>query len=559
MNQLAPGKLIGQRYQLVQSIASGGMGQVFKAIDTRLFNRPVAVKLLHQNLAGDEKTQQQLHKRFEQEARISTLLGEHPSIVKVLDYGLENNHPYLVMEYLTGHSLGELMLKYKPMPPNRVVNIARQVCAGLYYAHSLETNQDGHAIKGVIHRDIKPSNIFAIKDETLGETVKILDFGIAKLLSDVSIALGTQTTGFLGTVRYASPEQLRGEELDARSDIYSFGVVLYRMFTGQQPLRPKTDSFPGWYDAHNHQPPQPFDRSSLPYDIPVELEQVVLSCLAKDPDQRPQDMKILSAQLEGSLQLEGTASLIAPISRMTPPTTPIFSERTLAAMDGQEGTYRLISPQETGRKAFGHKAWPILGGVALMVAIMTGTFWGMRLLLAPPGGRTETPTEEPDSETAETTGTDPSETVDLENWLLRGPEGELVFEDDPDSPLTESATQSETQPESESEGETTTEAPPEPDPSPTPVQPVAPVPAAPVVPAPVAPQPPPPVVTPAPAPPIAAPVTPVPAQPINQPLFPQGNPASAPAPAPTAAVPSEAPTPSHLQKLREERERLGGD
>lgn len=551
MNQLAPGKLIGQRYQLVQSISAGGMGQVFKATDTRLFNRPVAVKLLHQNLAGDEKTQRQLRKRFGQEIRISTLLGEHPFIVKVLDYGLENNHPYLVMEYLTGHSLGELMLKYKPMPPNRVVNIARQVCAGLYYAHSLETNQDGHAIKGVIHRDIKPSNIFAIKDETLGETIKILDFGIAKLLSDVSIALGTQTTGFLGTVRYASPEQVRGEELDARSDIYSFGVVLYRMLTGQQPLRPKTDSFPGWYDAHNHQPPQPFDRSALPYDIPVELEQVVLSCLAKDPDQRPQDMKILSAQLEGSLQLEGTASPIAPISRMTPPTTPIFSERTLAAMDGQEGTYRLISPQETGRKALS-----ILGGVALMVAIMAGTFLGMRLLLAP-GGRIETPAGEPDPETTETTGTDPSEALDLEdleNGLLWDPEGELVFEDDPDPALTES----ETQPENESEGETI-ETTPEPDSSPTPAQQVAPVPAAPVVPAPVAPQPPPPVVAPAPAPPVAAPVTPVPAQPINQPLFPQGNPASAPAPAPTAAVPSEAPTPSRLQQLREERERLGGD
>lgn len=317
MNQLAPGKVIGQRYQLVHSIAAGGMGQVFKAVDTRLFNRPVAVKLLHQNLAGDDNTRRQLHKRFQQEIRISTLLGEHPAIVKVLDYGLENDQPYLVMEYLTGRSLGELMLKQPVLPPQQVVRMARQVCAGLYYAHNLETEQDGHLIKGVIHRDIKPSNLFVLKDETLGETVKILDFGIAKLLSDVSLALGTQTTGFLGTVRYASPEQVRGEALDARSDIYSFGVVLYRMLTGQHPLQPKSDSFPGWYEAHNYQQPQPFNRANLPYEIPLELEQVVLSCLAKDPDRRPQDMKVLSAQLEGSLRSQSAASssLASPPSR----------------------------------------------------------------------------------------------------------------------------------------------------------------------------------------------------------------------------------------------------
>ncbi|MFS8903635.1 serine/threonine protein kinase [Synechococcus sp. H60.4] len=367
MNQLAPGKVIGQRYQLVQKIAAGGMGQVFKAVDTRLFNRPVAVKLLHQNLAGDENTCRHLLKRFQQEIRISTLLGEHPAIVKVLDYGLENNQPYLVMEYLRGHSLGELMLKHPLLPPQQVVKIARQVCAGLYYAHNLETEQDGHLIKGVIHRDIKPSNLFVLKDETLGETVKILDFGIAKLLSDVSLALGTQTTGFLGTVRYASPEQVRGEELDPRSDIYSFGVVLHRMLTGQHPLQPKTDSFPGWYEAHNYQQPRPFDRSQLPHEIPPALEEVVLACLAKDPGQRPQTMKLLSDQLEGSLQSHNSAgSSLTP-----PPTTSPFSERTLAAIDDWEGA----QPESRDRQI------PLWGGIALFAAIAGSTFWGLRLLL----------------------------------------------------------------------------------------------------------------------------------------------------------------------------------
>lgn len=416
MNQLAPGKVIGQRYQLVHSIAAGGMGRVFKAVDTRLFNRPVAVKLLHQNLAGDDNTRRQLHKRFQQEIRISTLLGEHPAIVKVLDYGLENDQPYLVMEYLTGRSLGELMLKQPVLPPQQVVRMARQVCAGLYYAHNLETEQDGHLIKGVIHRDIKPSNLFVLKDETLGETVKILDFGIAKLLSDVSLALGTQTTGFLGTVRYASPEQLRGEALDARSDIYSFGVVLYRMLTGQHPLQPKSDSFPGWYEAHNYQQPQPFNRANLPYEIPLELEQVVLSCLAKDPDRRPQDMKVLSAQLEGSLRSQSAAGS----SLASPPAAPIFSERTLAAVDaGQSGTHLLSTQAEPEAKPF-----PLWAGIALFVVIAGSTFWGLRLLLDPGPGREKLPAvpERPDTHRVGGSERDPSATPEpLLDWLPRDP------------------------------------------------------------------------------------------------------------------------------------------
>ncbi|MFS8852077.1 serine/threonine protein kinase [Synechococcus sp. R5-16] len=549
MNQLAPGKVIGQRYQLVHSIAAGGMGRVFKAVDTRLFNRPVAVKLLHQNLAGDDNTRRQLHKRFQQEIRISTLLGEHPAIVKVLDYGLENDQPYLVMEYLTGRSLGELMLKQPVLPPQQVVRIARQVCAGLYYAHNLETEQDGHLIKGVIHRDIKPSNLFVLKDETLGETVKILDFGIAKLLSDVSLALGTQTTGFLGTVRYASPEQVRGEALDARSDIYSLGVVLYRMLTRQHPLQPKSDSFPGWYEAHNYQQPQPFDRSNLPYEIPLELEQVVLSCLAKDPDQRPQDMKVLSAQLEGSLHSQSAASSsLAP-----PPTAPIFSERTLAAVDaGQSGTHLLSTQAEPEAKPF-----PLWAGIALFVVIAGSTFWGLRLLLDP-GPGSERPPAAPERPLpvggAEHPERDPSATPEpLLDWLLRDPEGKPVFEDDPapDLGIGESASEPTPRPAATPEAVSSTPQPPAPTRQ---VSPPPPAPAAPP-PRPVAVPTPPPPAPPSPAP---VPAKPLPPPPINQPLFPQMN-RVAPTPAPLAAPPTQPPTPGFLERLREERERLGKD
>lgn len=356
MNQRIPGQLIGGRYRLTESINSGGMGQVLKAMDTQLFNRAVAIKLLHQSFDASQDLQAQLRRRFDEEAKVSTLLGEHPLIIRILDYGLENDHPYLVMEYLSGRDLGQLLSKNEPMDPVRVVQLGRQMCAALHHAHCFQAELDDHTIKGVIHRDIKPSNIFVLEEKTLGETIKILDFGIAKVISDVSIALGTQTTGFLGSVRYASPEQLRGEELDIRSDIYSLGVVLYRMLTGKLPLTPKTDSFPGWYEAHNYQPRQLMDPTQLPYPMPDTLTQVVMECLDPDPENRPASMLIVGQSLEAALLdpiftppssstspphsvptlLLRTTRPPLPASSSTSSDPPIFSDKTLALLDQQK-------------------------------------------------------------------------------------------------------------------------------------------------------------------------------------------------------------------------------
>ncbi len=227
------------------------------------------------------------------------------------------------MEYLSGVGLETVIKQSAPLPPERVVYLGRQICAGLHHAHCFEAEIDSHPIKGVIHRDIKPSNIFVVSDPTLGETAKILDFGIAKIMSDASVVLGSLTTGFLGTARYSSPEQMRGEQLDARSDIYSLGIVLYQMITRSLPLAPPTDTFAGWYQGHNHDQPRTFPRDTIPHTIPKVLEDVVMACLSKDREQRPQSMQDLSDALGAAMATEGPVLLSQPgLKRRSDPPTP---------------------------------------------------------------------------------------------------------------------------------------------------------------------------------------------------------------------------------------------
>jgi serine/threonine protein kinase len=319
MGERQVGQLIANRYQLTEKLNAGGMGQIFKAVDTQLFQRTVAVKLL--TLWGSDQMQTELRRRFAEEAQVSVMLGEHPCIIHIMDYGIDQDQPYLVMEYLgappKGWDLSELLRLEGGMEPRRVVNLARQICAGLQFAHEFVVQTEGRRIQGVIHRDIKPSNLFVINEKSLGETAKILDFGIAKVLSDVTMSLGTQT-GFLGTPVYASPEQLRGEPLTPQSDIYSLGMVLFQMLSGQLPLKPATKSFPGWYEAHNYKEPKPLSQLASRYPLPQALAAVIMSCLEKDPRQRPQSMAQLSTQLDQAMQgTMGGQTLTAMQSSLT--------------------------------------------------------------------------------------------------------------------------------------------------------------------------------------------------------------------------------------------------
>jgi serine/threonine protein kinase len=302
MNQRLIGQLIGNRYRLTHHISEGGYGNVFEAVDTQLNDEPVAVKLLRPPPPDMEpEYYQQLQQRFLDEARVSALLGEHPNIVQVRSYGLYQNQPYLVMEYLkakpyTGQGLDYVLAREGPLHPERVVNLALQICSALHHAHNFHMDLGKHSIRGVIHRDIKPSNIFVQKGPDGKERVKLLDFGISKLMGETSRGL-TQTGYFLGTMVYASPEQMRGEKLDGRSDIYSLGVVLYELLTGALPFEPETDTLQGWYHVHNFQKPRPFQDHPLPHPIPEALEKVVLRCLEKDPALRPATMEELAQQL----------------------------------------------------------------------------------------------------------------------------------------------------------------------------------------------------------------------------------------------------------------------
>ncbi|MDY7013629.1 MAG: serine/threonine-protein kinase [Cyanobacteriota bacterium] len=279
------GRLLANRYKLVELAGKGAMGNVYRAEDILLGGVTVAVKFLAQTLLS-----QKMRDRFVREATICALLGEKSiHIVRVRDYGVdEHDIPYYVMEFLEGKSLSEIIQAERLILP-RFLTFTRQICLGLEAAHKGITFNRELAI--IVHRDIKPSNILILNNATLGEFVKILDFGIAKLIE----ANQEQTHSFMGTLAYCSPEQIEGKELDNRSDIYSLGIMMYEMLSGEMPILPNSASFGGWYKAHQQTPPKPFKPE---LKVPPELEQLILSCLAKKADDRPQNVSEFLRALE---------------------------------------------------------------------------------------------------------------------------------------------------------------------------------------------------------------------------------------------------------------------
>ncbi len=278
-------RLLANRYQLVDIAGSGAMGQVYRAEDKLLGGVTVAVKFLSQALLNSK-----MRERFEREATVSALLGEKSNhIVRVRDYGVDEKEiPFYVMEFLKGESLSEV-IKFRPLPLSRFLKITRQICFGLECAHK------GIMFEGemcpIIHRDIKPSNVFLVQDPALGELVKVLDFGIAKLIQSGE----AQTQSFMGTLAYCSPEQIEGKELDRRSDIYSLGVMMYEMLTGEMPIFPENSSFGAWYEAHHYAAPKPI---SPKIHLPSGLKSLIFQCLAKAPNDRPQTVTEILKSLE---------------------------------------------------------------------------------------------------------------------------------------------------------------------------------------------------------------------------------------------------------------------
>jgi eukaryotic-like serine/threonine-protein kinase len=289
---LSPGSKVGP-YEIIAPLGAGGMGEVYRARDARL-GREVALKVLPESFSRDAERL----RRFEQEARAVAALN-HPNILAIHDIGEDHGAPFLVSELLEGHSLRE-ELSSGPLPTRRAVDYGTQIAQGLAAAHE----------KGIIHRDLKPDNIFVSLDGRL----KILDFGLAKLAKltaspDDGVTLGTSmhetTPGIvLGTVGYMSPEQVKGEPADARSDIFALGTVLYEMFSGQRAFRKDTSA--ETMTAILKEDPPEITTAGKP--IGPGLERIVRRCLEKKPLQRFQSARDLAFDLEGLSGSSATAT-----------------------------------------------------------------------------------------------------------------------------------------------------------------------------------------------------------------------------------------------------------
>ncbi len=288
-------------YRIIEKIGSGGMGVVYKAVDTQL-DRVVAVKALNPELSGNPA----LLERFRGEARAQAQLN-HPNLATLYAFLVVDDAAYMVMEFVDGETLHQMVLRNGPIASSEAVPLFRQALAGIGCAHRA----------GIIHRDIKPSNIMLNREGI----VKVMDFGLAKVTGDHGV---TKTGVRLGTAYYMSPEQILMKKVDVRSDIYSLGATLYEVLTGRAPFH--ADSEFEILNDHVNTDPPPLTR--LHPQIPSGVEHAVLKALAKNPDQRFQSAEQFSAALEHpeEFYLAATAMDEAPVVveqriQETPPAT----------------------------------------------------------------------------------------------------------------------------------------------------------------------------------------------------------------------------------------------
>ena len=326
---------IAGRYELKHVVGTGGMSSVYCAFDT-LLERNVALKILHDQYGDDEEYVE----RFRREARSVAQLS-HPNIVTVIDRGDEDGKQFIVFELIEGDNLKELVERGGPLPVRRTLELGLEVGRALAFAHG----------QGLIHRDVKPQNVL-LNDEG---RAKVTDFGIARSLDAVG---HTETGTVLGTSHYIAPEQARGEQVDAQTDIYSFGVVLYELLTGELPY--PGDNFLTVAMKHVNDPsPSVLDRRP---DTPLRLASLIERCMAKLPADRPASMDEVVAELEACLA-------------------------ELEAKDGGEGTMIMKRPKPAKRsrppkqRQQRSRRFPILAvlvGVLLLAAAAGGIYLAVR-------------------------------------------------------------------------------------------------------------------------------------------------------------------------------------
>ncbi|HEX3346305.1 MAG TPA: protein kinase, partial [Polyangiaceae bacterium] len=290
------GRSLPGGYLILELVGIGGMGRVYRAEQTNL-GRTVAVKIIHPHLVGEENAAA----RFITEARAASRLN-HPHSVGIIDFGKSpDGLLYLVMEFLRGRDLARVIYEDGPLPFRRIVDVLRQTLEALAEAHNAS----------IIHRDLKPENIILEPVRSGGDFVKVVDFGLAKIRADTTQPSITSPGIVCGTPEYMSPEQARGDVLDARSDLYAVGVILYQLLTGRLPF--EAESPTQVVLAHLTQPPRDPREVAPERQIPPALVEVTLKILSKEPNDRFTDADDLAGALSSALAIvENRASLRGP-------------------------------------------------------------------------------------------------------------------------------------------------------------------------------------------------------------------------------------------------------
>ncbi len=305
------------RYEILAELGKGAMGVVYRALDPML-GRTVAVKTINMALEQDEMAEYEA--RFHQEAKAAGGLN-HPNIVTIYDIGKSGNVAYMAMELLEGDELRSLVAPGKPLPVALAIDIAAQIAEGLGYAHEHD----------IVHRDVKPANIMIVR----GELVKIMDFGIARMRST---NVRTQTGVVLGSPKYMSPEQVVGKRAEARSDIFSLGVILYEMVTGKTPFTGE-DVSSIMFQILNFAPPPP---STLNPEAPEMLDFITAKALAKSPADRYADAREMARDLR---ECRGRRGAAGPAVTTRPP------RPAQTGFDPQPATGLLADPSPSTRRS----------------------------------------------------------------------------------------------------------------------------------------------------------------------------------------------------------------
>jgi len=280
------GTELAGKYEIRSLIGEGGMSMIYLGYH-KLMQREVAIKFLQESYLKHEPSR----RRFQQEAQAASRL-DHPNLITVYDFGItDDDRPYLVMNLIEGESLGELLDSKLFLPAERAVRIFIQVCEGLAHAHE----------QGIIHRDLKPENIMLLPGKDGSDIARVVDFGVAKMLprSGMPVDRLTRSGELFGTILYLSPEQCLMKDIDARSDIYALGCVMYETITGLPPF--SGENATETMNKHIDEAPQAPDTLSEELTVPADLSDVIMKTLAKDPDTRFQTMTELKDALQKTL------------------------------------------------------------------------------------------------------------------------------------------------------------------------------------------------------------------------------------------------------------------